>query len=254
MPYLCLVPQATNLRTEIYGGYADLLGDSPLWTIGRFPLSGNREWLMREPEAVTIVRNGYLSIGVQKLTRFHDRAQILDNAKHVMFSTRRFPVPATGGISFEVSIKVRRRGATPGDLYDGYGSFLCLDLKTGTAMDWFVADDMAAAAYARLPFPGLSLPEIGDFNYWAIFDEVSPAPSVDGFNTFGLTIEPSTGISWSMEGAEVSRRPMPYRLGELTLGLAIMTEKDIGPSGSVSLHGQGIQAEWSPVRVQTWDA
>lgn len=245
--------QPTSARTETYGGYAGLLADSPLWTIGRFQLSGNRVWEMREPEAVTIVREGNLQIGVQQLTRSHDRAQILDNAKHVLFSTKQFGVPEPGGISFEFSMKVGRRGAVPGDLYDGYGSFLCLDFSTGTAMDWFCADDICAATYARLPFPGLELPKLEPFNYWAIFEERKLAATPDGFHSFALTIENPGGISWSLDGEVVATQPHPsYSFGDLTLGLAIMTEKDIGPHGSVSLHGQGILAEWSPIKISAW--
>lgn len=240
-------------RTEIYGGYADLLGESPLWTIGRFPLSGNREWEMREPQAVTIVREGNLSVGVQHLTRSHDRSQILDNAKHVLFSTRQFQVPEEGGISFELSMRVRRRGAQPGDLYDGYASFLCLDFSNGLALDWFLAEDRAAATYARLPFPGLELPEIGDMNYWAIFKEKDLTPTAEGLHAFELRIEGSGTVTWLADGEEVSRQNKPeLKFGDLTLGLAIMTEKDIGPHGSVSLHGQGVQAEWSPITISTW--
>lgn len=243
---------ATESRTEIYGGYADLLGDDPLWTIGRFPLSGNREWEMREPDAVTIVREGNLSIGVQQLSRSHDRAQILDNAKHVLFSTRQFAAPATGGISFELSMKVRRKGAKAGDLYDGYGSFLCLDFSTGTALDWFLAEDRAAATYARLPFPGLDLPKLEGPNYWAIFKETDLSTRPEGFHDFKLSIDEGREITWWADGEEVSRQTPHYSLGELTLGLAIMTEKDIGPHGSVSLHGQGVQTEWTPIKITTW--
>jgi hypothetical protein len=33
------------------------------------------------------------------------------------------------------------------------------------------------------------------------------------------------------------------------LATGLMTEKDIGPQGSTSLHDQGLMGEWSPVRV-----
>jgi hypothetical protein len=208
---------------------------------------------MREPQAVTIVREGNLSVGVQQLSRSHDRSQILDNAKHVLFSTRQFRVPEDGGISFGLSMRVRRRGARQGDLYDGYASFLCLDFSNGLAMDWFLAEDRAAATYARLPFPGLELPEIGDLNYWAFFKEKDLASTPEGFHAFELRIEGSRVFSWWADGEEISRQSKPeLKFGDLTLGLAIMTEKDIGPHGSVSVHGQGVQAEWSPITISTW--
>lgn len=241
------------VTAETYGDFAELLGEDPPWVIGTFPLSGGRVWEMREPEAVTIVRDGILWVAVPKLTRFHDRSQILDNAKHVLFSTRRFEVPDGGGISFELSMRVRRNGALPDDLFDCYGSFLCLDFSNGTAMDWFLAEEMAAATFARLPFPGLELTDAKPLKYWAIFQQSTLQPTADGFHRLKLVIEPEVGVVWWADGSEISRKKAPpYRLGDLTLGLAIMTEKDLTPMGSVSIHGQGILAEWAPIEVRSW--
>lgn len=242
---------AAETTSEIYGDYAAVLGAHTAWKIGSFPLAGGRIFQMREPEAVMLVRGGYMSIGVPQLTRFHDRSQILDNAKHVMFSTRAFRLPDDGAITFEVAMRVRRRGAVPGDLYDGYGSFLCLDLGTGTAMDIFLAEDLCAAVFARLPFPGLDLNDNQPFKYWAIFSETELDPRPEGFHDFRLEIDARKGVTWWADGQQIGAQPLAYRLGELTLGLAIMTEKDLRPSGSVSLHGQGVQGEWSPITVTT---
>lgn len=248
-----LVGGVQVVTAETYGDFAELLGEDPPWVIGTFPLSGGRVWEMREPEAVTIVRDGILWVAVPKLTRFHDRSQILDNAKHVLFSTRRFEVPDGGGISFELSMRVRRNGALPDDLFDCYGSFLCLDFSNGTAMDWFLAEEMAAATFARLPFPGLELTNAKPLKYWAIFQQSTLQPTADGFHRLKLVIEPEVGVVWWADGSEISRKKAPpYRLGDLTLGLAIMTEKDLTPMGSVSIHGQGILAEWAPIEVRSW--
>lgn len=241
-----------QVQTEIYGDYAGLLGDDPAWRIGTFPLADGGVWEMREPDAMAIVRNGNLQISVAPLTSYHDKNQILDNAKHILFSTRTFSVPPDAGLSFEVSMKVRRGGAVADDLYDAYGSLLILDFSTGTAIDWFVAEDLCAPAFARLPFPGLDLPAAEPYNYWAIFTERKLEPTPDGFHRFRIEIEPQQGITWLADGQQVSHQgPPTYRFGEMLLGLGIMTEKDIGPHGSTSLHGQGIQVEWSPIEVKT---
>jgi hypothetical protein len=39
------------------------------------------------------------------------------------------------------------------------------------------------------------------------------------------------------------------RMESFTAALGIMTEKDIADGASVSCHGQGIVAEWSPLRI-----
>lgn len=246
-------PRSEDVRTEIYGDYARILSDSPPWITGAFPLPDGSMWEMREPEAVTIVRNGFLWVGVAELTRHHDRHQILDNAKHILFSTRRFEVPADGGVSFELSMRVRRKRAVEGDLYDAYASFLCLDFTNGVALDFFVAEDIVASVFARLPFPGLELEEARPMKYWALFEEKKVVPSEDGFHRVRLVIEPSEGIFWWVDGTEIARKPLPsFSLGSLMLGLGIMTEKDITPEGSVSVHGQGVLAEWSPIEIKTW--
>lgn len=237
---------------ETYGDFAGILGPSPAWKIGTFPLWDGGAWEMREPEAVAIVRNGNLQISVAPLTRSHDLHQILDNAKHILFSSRTFAVPDEGGISLELSMRVRRGGAIPGDLYDGYGSLLCLDFSTGTAIDWFLAEDICAPAFARLPFPGLDLPPAEPYKYWAIFRETTLQPRGDGFHDFRIEIEPARGVTWFADGIQIAHERVPYRLGDLVLGLGIMTEKDIGPSGSTSVHGQGIQVEWTPIEINTW--
>jgi hypothetical protein len=206
-------------------------------------------WPLREPDAVTIVQNGNLRMGVRRFTRSHDRVQFLDNGKHVLFSTKTFDVPPGGDISFSVTMSAQGRDCAAGDLYDGFASFLCLDFSTGTAIDLFCRDDMCAAVFARLPFPGVEVPDLEPLKYWAIFDEhpVEPGP-----HDYRITIRPSArSITWSADGTLVREQKMPdYELGPLMLGLGLMTEKNIVDGRSVSCHGQGISAEWSPIRVE----
>jgi hypothetical protein len=240
------VPQ----ETEIYASFDSLLEPRPAWRIGEFPERDGSMRLLREPDAVTIVQNGRLSLGVRRFTRTHDRVQILDNAKHVLFSTKTFEVPEGGSLSFTAELKAEGAGCTPGDLYDAFASLLCLDLSTGTAIDVFCRDDICAAVFARLPFPGASVPDLEPFKYWAIFDERAlPSP---GSHTYGIEIAPRAGaITWTVDGDMLRRQSLPdYRLGSLVLGLGLMTEKTLGPNGSVSCHGQGLGAEWGPITVE----
>lgn len=244
---------ATGVRSETFGDFAQILSTSPPWIAATFPLPDGTIWEMREPEAVTIVKNGILWVAVPRLSRFHDTQQILDNAKHILFSTRTFEVPHEGGISFDISMRTRRNEAIDGDLYDGYGSFLCLDFRNGVALDFFLAEETAASVFARLPFPGLDLADAKPMKYWALFEERALESTSDGFHRFRLVIEPETGISWWADGVQIASKPSPsFALGPFMLGLGIMTEKDLSAEGSVSLHGQGVLAEWSPIAVSTW--
>jgi hypothetical protein len=204
---------------------------------------------LREPNAVPVVQNGRIRIGVKRFTRTHDDVQILDNAKHVMFSTRLWDVPESGALSLTVTIEATGNGCLEGDLYDGFASFLCLDFSTGTAIDVFCRDDICAAVFARLPFPGITVPDMDPMKYWGIFDERKLA----GAGPHEYTIRIDRGareITWHVDGDLLRRQGMPdYDLGPLMLGLGLMTEKDIGPTGSVSAHGQGLKAEWSPISI-----
>lgn len=42
---------------------------------------------------------------------------------------------------------------------------------------------------------------------------------------------------------------IPIKFNNFTVALGIMTEKDLSPEGSVSVHGQTVIAEWSPVKI-----
>ena len=42
---------------------------------------------------------------------------------------------------------------------------------------------------------------------------------------------------------------VPFAMDSFLVALGIMTERDIVDGQSVSLHGQGVTAEWSPVTI-----
>lgn len=195
-----------------------------------------------------IVQKGLLRMGVRRFTRCHDRVQIFDNAKHVMFSTESFDVGS--GLRLSWQMGAEGLGCAEGDLYDGFASFLCLDLSTGTAIDVFCRDSLCAAVFARLPFPGVELPDVEPMKYWALFDE-KELPEA-GLHSYSIAIEPlASAITWTVDDQLLRRQRLPdYELGPLMFGLGLMTEKDITKSGSISCHGQGIRGEWGPITIE----
>lgn len=240
-----------TVRRETYGEFTSILGAEPAWTIAGFPLPDGSFWEYREPDAVAVVQDGRLRLAVRELTRRHDSEQILDNAKHMFFSTRRFSVPQDGGISFELDVRSLCRGTAPGDLYDGFVSFNLLDFTEGAALDWFTGHDRIAPVYARLPFPGVVAGDARPLKYFALFEELSHEPGTR--RRVGIAYDrPSDEAWWTLDGEEVWRYRVPVKLSSFIAALGIMTEKDIGPRGSVSCHGQGILGEWSPIEIATW--
>lgn len=240
-----------SARHSTYADFASIVGRAPAWTIGGFPLRDGSVWEYREPEAISVVQNGRLRVFVPKLSRHHDRIQILDNAKHMLFSTNVFDVPHDGGVAFELDIRSRCANTEPGDLYDGFVSFNALELSQGAALDWFVGMDRVAPVFARLPFPGVAAQDARPLKYFAIFSELEH--STDTRRRVGIGYDRGADeVWWWIDGEEVWRCPVPIKLDRFVLALGIMTEKDLGNDGSVSCHGQAILGEWGPVEIATW--
>jgi hypothetical protein len=240
-----------NLGKEIVlGNFQSILSESGTWKMGGFPLPDGSFHEFREPEAVVIVRNDQLYVRVNPFTKSHPSVQFLDNAKHMYYSNESIKVPEEGGISFRWKMRSRPIGTTPGDLYDGFVSVNLLDFTTGAALDFFAGNDQFSSVYAVLPFPGVTVPETKKTKYFCIFKEESDFHSRD-WNEYQITYNRAADeVIFIVNGEEVRReRNVPIKFNEFTVALGLMTEKDLSPDGSTSLHGQGIIGEWSPLKV-----
>lgn len=233
------------------GDFHTIMSEGDVWKIGGFPLPDGSFWSYREPEAVVIVRNGILYTRAT-LSRQHDKVQILDNAKHMYYSVEEVKVPEAGEISFELQIRARTQGTEPNDLYDGYVSINLLDFTTGAALDFFAGNDKYATVYGVLPFPGVTVPDSDKTKYFCIFKEDTDFKPRE-FNTYRITYHRGNDeVVFYLNGQEVRReKGVPIKFNQFTIALGIMTEKDLSPEGSVSVHGQTVIAEWSPVTVTT---
>jgi hypothetical protein len=237
---------ATGVETEVYGDFADILKPESRWVIGGFP-----GWEYREPDAVVIVQNGTLRVTVMPLTRSNDAVQILDNAKHMYFSKETFAVPTDGQVSVELDICARKFNGVPNDFYDGFVSLNLLDFSTGLAVDFFVSNERYATVYARLPFPGSEVSAgDGEQKFFALFKE-QPLPKGDQQrHHYKITYDQGADeLLFYVEGQLVNREVNVPKMNAFIAALGIMTEKDIVEGKSVSCHGQGMQAEWSPLTI-----
>lgn len=242
-----------NQETEVtLGHFHSILSDDQHWRIGGFPLPNGDFHSFREPEAVVIVRNDHLYVRANPLTRTHDHIQFLDNAKHMYYSNKTFAAPEDGFISFELSIRARAENTLPHDLYDGFVSLNLLDFSTGAALDFFAGNDKYASVYAVLPFPGVQVPETDKTKYFCIFKEETDFKARE-FNTYKITYHRGNDeVIFTVNDHEIRReKNVPIKFNDFTVALGLMTEKDLSPEGSTSLHGQGIIGEWSPIMIKT---
>jgi Family of unknown function (DUF6081) len=233
------------VETIEYGGFADLLKPDSKWVIGGFP-----GWEFREPNAVALVQNGRLRVAAVPLTRTNPMIQFFDNAKHMYYSTETFVVPPGGQISVELEIRAVKMNGVPNDFYDGFVSVNLLDYSTGLAIDFFVSNECFATVYARLPFPGAQAPEDDATKYFALFKE-QPLPKGERqTHRYKITYDHGADeLFFYVEGALVNHEVNVPKMGSFIAALGLMTEKDIVDGKSVSCHGQGLTAEWSPLTV-----
>lgn len=237
--------------TFTIGGFGDLFKETCPWTIGGFQLPDGTFWAYREPNAVVVAQRHRLKVTAMPLTRSNDRVQILDNAKHMYFTRERVAVPAGGSLTVDVRIAATGFGTAPGDLYDGFVSYNLLDFETGTAIDFFVSNDVIATVYARLPFPGVPAPATGDLRYYALFKELDVPTAAGMPHDYRISYDQGANrVRWWVDGEVVNEEAnVPDRIGGFSLAMGLMTEKDIAGGKSVSLHGQGLTGEWSETRV-----
>ena len=242
-------------ETMTYGDFrAIVTGKDSKWVMGGFTLPDGTEWKYREPNATVIVEHQKLRVRANPLTRSHDRIQVLDNAKHMYYSAARFEPPDDGEIAVELTIAARRHNGREGDLYDGMATVNLLDFNTGAAIDFFATNDKIATVYGRVLFPGVAVEPPADLNrptYFCIFNELDVPTKPGQPHLYRITYDKAKDtLVWYVDGNEVDRHDnVPMKIDSFLIALGLMTEKAIDNDRSVSLHGQGLTGEWSPITI-----
>src|SRR5437588_468999 len=253
---------AKKLQEEsiTYAGFHSIItGVNRSWEYGGFSLPDGTFWRYREPNAVIVVE-GERMRATAKLSRSNDQVQILDNAKNMFFSTRKFEIPEHGYISFEWDMKALCSGTKPRDLYDGFVSVNLLDFTTGFALDFFVCNDIIATVYALLPFPGV--PEPADVEnavkpkYFCDFNELSLKTAPGQRHRYRISYSRGRDeVRYYVDGQEVGvYTEVPVKINSLIIALGLMTEKSIEDGKSVSVHGQILTGEWGAFTITTKNA
>ena len=238
-----------------YAEYHSIItGVDRTWEYGGFPLPDGSFWRYREPNAGVVVEGERMRVSA-KISRENHHVQILDNAKNMFFSTRRFEVPPAGEISFEWDMKAHCTGTRPRDLYDGFVSVNLLDFSTGVALDFFACNDVIASVYAVLPFPGV--PEPADPEnavkpkYFCDFNELALETAPGQQHRYRITYNKARDeVRFCVDEQNVSTyTEVPCKINSLLIALGLMTEKTIEQGKSVSVHGQVLTGVWGPFTI-----
>jgi hypothetical protein len=242
-------------ETEVieYSNFASAITGEGDWIPAGFPLPDGGFWQYQEPDAVVVVQDGFLKVAAVPYTRRHDSIQILDNAKHMYFSTRNFAAPKSGSITFAIDMSATIVGGAQGDLYDGFVSFNVLDFSTGAALDFFVGNEVLATVYGKLPFPGVPAAACSHGpRYFCLFEEIHTGITPGSLHHYEITYASDENlVTYSIDGSAVRRfSNVPFKLGPCTLAMGLMSEKDLAAGkGSVSCHGQGAIGRWGNVKI-----
>jgi Family of unknown function (DUF6081) len=253
------VAEKQQEETYTYAGYHSIItGVNRSWQYGGFPLPDGTFWRYREPNAGVVVEGERMRVTAQ-LSRANDQVQILDNAKNMFFSTKRFEVPENGEITFEWEMKALCSGTAPHDLYDGFVSVNLLDFSTGFALDFFVCNDVIASVYALLPFPGV--PEPADSEnaekpkYFCDFNELPLTTAPGQLHRYRISYHRGKDeVRFFVDGQEVGvYSEVPVKINGFIIALGLMTEKTIEQGKSVSVHGQVLTGQWGAFTITVRD-
>ena len=92
---------AQTFEIADFASIVETPGQPRTWIPAQFPAPEGGMWVYQEPDAVIVVQDGRLRVAAVPFTRGHDRVQVLDNAKHMYFSTRTFEAAARGRLTVE---------------------------------------------------------------------------------------------------------------------------------------------------------
>lgn len=242
----------TSITPEQARQYDDFSGpelDPERWMFLQYPLPDGSTHVCSEPSATTSVGGGALKVRIEQFENTHG-VQIIDNPKHLLFSTRAFEIPATGQCRFSVTMAGQGINTTPHDYRDGFAAFNVLDLAGGWVFDLAVSMDTVFAIHERLPLPGVEQPFTHCVN--APLSGIDATPGTEHRYTVSLDRGAGTA-AWIVDGTtiyEIAGAEIPERV---QVGFGVFTLHQVQDNASVSLRGQGFDAAWRDVEIDLAD-
>lgn len=154
-------------------------------------------------------------------------------------------------MEYAVSMSAKGLGTAKGDFFDGFVAFHLLDAQSGIAADFFAADENLALAYSRPKDHESGKQGSRERKYLANFKELEVPTSPGELHRYTIRYIPEDGLLvWTVDGRTVAEeKNVPVLVSSFRIGVGVMTAKNITNGKSVSVHGQGIVGQWSPIRI-----
>lgn len=237
--------------------YDELSGpdlDAARWGPARLPLPTGGEHVPLDPNAELAVGEGEVRVTIPRFSLSHDGLQAADSPKYLVFSTRRFELPADRPVTFAVDLAVENIGGELGDYRRAMAAFHVFDLELSKRVFGVVGTSTRVLAlHEQLGLGGGAEGEP--------FYHVVESPYEDFDDDFTrlraseITLDRSrSSAAWRVDGRtvyEAHGTVIPERAG---IGFGIWTMLPIRGGRSRSLDGQGMSARWRRFRVRGVDA
>ncbi|GGX22387.1 hypothetical protein GCM10010297_49440 [Streptomyces malachitofuscus] len=244
------LPQTESVpRTEAwtYDDFTSPELDPARWTIMSITGADGARHEYRDRNARVSTGDGRLELTVNPFTRFHDSDPRQNNAKQMYRSARRFAVPRSGVLTFEVEMGVRTYGQVPHDLLDAFGTVNVFDLETGVVLNAAATNDTVYAVIERLALPGVAEPH-EHFIHRVVLD-VPTEPGQRHRYSVGYRAGTSEA-EFHVDGRLAYWARLPVPVTGFHAGMALFSARDLSRyTRAEREHGQGATGRWGPWRV-----
>jgi hypothetical protein len=221
--------------------------DPARWSPARLPLPTGGDHLPQDPAAQVTVGGGELRVAIPRFSLSHDTFQPADSAKYLLFSTRRFELPADRPVTFAADCAVENIGGSPEDYRRAMAAFHVFDFEVskrvfavcGTSTRVLALHEQLGAWGAGEPFYHVVESPYEDFD-----DDFTRLRACE------ITLDRgSSAATWRVDGQTVYRAHGTFIPDRVRIGIGIWTQLPIRDGRSRSLDGQGMNARWRRFRM-----
>jgi hypothetical protein len=248
--------QLTGSRTttsEIYDTLTDGGLDASKWTHLTMDVGNGEIVRCEEPSARTTVQDGYIEVRVPEFERHHHTIQLGDCPKHLLFSTRTFPLEPGTVATFGVEMTASSINGNPLDCRDGFASFNVFDPGSGSVWDHAITGLRHFSISEQLTFPESGPPVVGFSHVVEAPLMFQPRPQV--MHQYTIEIDTTAGrVQWFADDQQVFEVRDQQVPAEVLIGFGLITLHPIRDGRTTSLRGQGMAGRWRRFEYATHGA